>query len=104
MYRYSNTRASAPMPKPRQELKALAARIRLVRTQLGYAPPNGNQGDFAKAIGATQPTVSDWEQALHRPSVGYLILMSRLCEDSDQVEHWLITGKGAPAIRRKRLG
>ncbi len=49
----------------RTEVKALAASIRTVRQKLGMS-----QRQFARAVGATQQTVSEWEHGLRlRPIV-----------------------------------
>lgn len=82
-------------------IRGYGARIRLVRTQLGFAAPNGNQSDFAKLVFSTQGTVSDWEREVHTPPIGSLRLVAALCEDDDKVFQWLLTGKEMPPIRRK---
>lgn len=76
----------------------IGLRIRVLRERLGFV----NQTVFAKAVKATQGTVSDWERGTTKDiSLASLTIIANLCEDSDRVLTWLITGKEMPVIKRK---
>lgn len=72
-------------------------RIRALRTVLKL-----NQTEFARRLGVTQGTVSDWETAKTDPGRGMLRLMADLCQESEQVFSWLETGR--PAVGLKPRG
>jgi transcriptional regulator with XRE-family HTH domain len=79
----------------------IGARIRLVRAALGFP----NQTAFAKALRVTQGTISDWERGETLDiSLASLTAIAQLCEESDKVLAWLITGNNNPGLRKKRAG
>lgn len=64
----------------------IGLRIRKLREEHGYS-----QGELARRIGVTQPTVSDWENNRTEPAVDNLRL---LAVEFGVLFEWLTTGRG----------
>ncbi|MBI2308770.1 MAG: helix-turn-helix transcriptional regulator [Rhodocyclales bacterium] len=64
----------------------IGLRIKNLREERGYS-----QGELARRVGVTQPTVSDWENNKTEPTVDNLRL---LAVEFDVFFEWLVTGRG----------
>ncbi|MBW7901686.1 MAG: helix-turn-helix transcriptional regulator [Rhodocyclaceae bacterium] len=64
----------------------IGLRIKKLREERGYS-----QGELARRVGVTQPTVSDWENNRTEPTVDNLRL---LAVEFDVFFEWLTTGRG----------
>lgn len=65
----------------------IGQRIKGLREERGYS-----QGELARRVGVTQPTVSDWENNKTEPTVDNLRI---LAVELDVYFEWLVTGRGA---------
>lgn len=65
----------------------IGSRIKNLREERGYS-----QGELARRVGVTQPTVSDWENNKTEPTVDNLRI---LATELDVFFEWLATGRGA---------
>lgn len=64
----------------------IGLRIKNLREERGYS-----QGELARRVGVTQPTVSDWENNKTEPTVDNLRI---LAVEFDVFFEWLATGRG----------
>lgn len=64
----------------------IGLRIKRLREEHGFS-----QGELARRLGVTQPTVSDWENNKTEPAVDNLRL---LAVEFDVFFEWLATGRG----------
>lgn len=64
----------------------IGLRIKNLREERGYS-----QGELARRVGVTQPTVSDWENNKTEPAVDNLRI---LATELDVFFEWLATGRG----------
>ena len=73
----------------------LAGRIRKARVDAGLT-----QAAFARGVGVTQPTVSDWERGHASPSRHRMAVISEL---TGKTVEWLMLGAGPESQRRIKL-
>ena len=71
------------------KIGSIGSRIRLARKKLGL-----NQADLAKRLGVSQPTVANWESAVHDPRQ---LMLARIAEALEVKVGWLSGGERAPA-------
>jgi len=64
----------------------IGLRIKNLREERGYS-----QGELARRVGVTQPTVSDWENNKTEPAVDNLRI---LATELEVFFEWLATGRG----------
>lgn len=64
----------------------IGLRIKNLREERGFS-----QGELARQVGVTQPTVSDWENNKTEPTVDNLRI---LAVEFDVFFEWLATGRG----------
>lgn len=67
-----------------QNLRALGARIRAIRTAKGL-----NQTDFARLFSVTQVAVSNWEKGVDRPGAKALMELAKLTADPDLRDYFV---------------
>ena len=75
----------------KKDKSGFAIRLAMIRKNLGF-----NQGDFAKKMGVSKPTILRYETDGGFPDAGMLL---KLIQGYDVNINWLLTGKGDMFIK-----
>lgn len=84
----SHWRQTARVVKTRDELDTVWLRVRTALREKGMA---GTQAEAAKIAGVKQPSVSEWNQPGHYPTIESAV---KLAERLGVCVEWIITGRG----------